>query len=162
MNLLKRLKSNPDQEVPAKPDERRISRFRREIDKAFDRAWRSMQRDPWGALRDLAPWPPVDVEEDDHAITLSVDLPGLDAEDIEVQVSGNQLAVRGARKEERKSREAGVRRHERFTGGFTRTLTLPSGVDAAKIQAHQENGVLRIVAPKVPGERPKRVPVQVG
>jgi HSP20 family protein len=161
MNLLKRLKRNPDQEVPAKPAEGRTSRFRREIDKAFDRAWRSMQRDPWAALRDLAPWPPVDVEEDDQAITLRVDVPGLDTEDIDIQVSGNQLTVRGARHEDRKAKDGPVRRHERFTGEFTRTLTLPASVDAQKIQAHQENGVLRIVAPKIPGQRPRRIPVQV-
>jgi len=91
-----------------------------------------------------------------------VDVPGLEPDDIDIQVSGNQLTIRGARNEERADRNGGGRRHERYSGEFTRTLTLPSDFDAQKIEAHQENGVLRIVAPKVPGERPKRVPVQMG
>ena len=160
MNLLKHLKRTPEQELPAKSDGNGLSRFRREVDHAFERAWRAMQRDPWTALIELAPWPAIDVEESDQAVTLRVDVPGLDPGDFDVKVSGNQLTICGARNEERTAKKDGMRRHERYAGEFTRTLTLPSYVDAEKIQAHHENGVLRIIAPKIPREGPKRVVVQ--
>jgi HSP20 family protein len=89
-----------------------------------------------------------------------VDVPGINAKDIEVDVSGNLLTVRGSREEEKKSKTGGVWRHERHSGSFLRTVTLPTYVDSAKVEAKYDKGVLTITAPKIPGAGPKRVPVK--
>ena len=116
--------------------------------------------DVFGDVPDLVPWPAMDVAEDDKGVTLRVDLPGMAAKEVDVEVSGNQLTVRGSREEESKEEKGGYRRHERRTGSFSRTVTLPPYVDTAKVDAKYDKGVLTVTAPKVPGAGPKRVTVK--
>jgi HSP20 family protein len=140
-----------------------FSRMRGELDRTFDRLW----KDPWSALDDsfglpstlntFNAWPAVDVSEDDHAVTLRVDVPGLDEKDLDVEASGNLLTIRGSREEEHA--DGKHRRRERLTGSFVRTVTLPSYVDASALEARYDKGVLTITAPKQPGKGPRRVKV---
>jgi HSP20 family protein len=148
----------------------RPSEYRRQIDRAFDRLMREFDRDPIRALStlprrlesltgNLAAWPAIDVAEDDKAVTLRVDVPGLDPKDVDVEVSGNVLTIQGKRQDEWSENERGVRRRERISGSFARTITLPTYVDAAKAEASYQNGTLTITIPKIEGKGPKRVPV---
>lgn len=162
MNLLKRFgRSNEDRGDLSRGAAHGLSLFRREMDRAFDRVWREFERDPWAAGADeLAPWPAMDVEEDDKAVTLRVDVPGLGPRDIEVEVAGDLLTVKGTRREHQRSEgNGGAARHERYVGSFTRTVPLPPYVDADKIEARYNKGVLIVTAPKIPGEGSRRVPV---
>ena len=139
-----------------------LSRLRGEVDQAFERVWRDFGRDPWSALNsfDLPTfnaWPAVDVNEDDRAVTLRADVPGLDEKDLDVEVSGNRLTIRGSREEAHEDKAN--RRHERVTGSFVRTVTLPSYVDPAGVEARYDKGVLTVTVPKIPGRGPKRVSV---
>jgi len=145
--------------------------FREQIDRAFDRVWKDFDRDPWSALSTLPEqlsslsswnWPAVDMAEDDRAITLRVDVPGLDEKDLEVEVSGNLLTVRGSRRDEWDERKHGVRRRERVSGSFARTITLPQYADGANVEARYDKGTLTVTVPKVPGKGPKRVAVTAG
>jgi len=147
-----------------------LNRFRDEMDRAFDRVWREFDRDdPWPAMSNvpgtfgsLTDWPAIDVAEDDKALTLRADLPGLDPKDVEVEVSGNLLTIRGERETERSDAKAGIRRRERRFGSFARTLPLPDYLDADKVEARYDRGTMTITVPKVAGKGPKRVNVTSG
>ena len=159
MNLIKKIKGGAETGAVTKPAQG-LSMFRRELDRAFDRTLRAFARDPWGALEDLEPsWPPTDVSEDEKSFSVRMDVPGLGPKDIDVEVSEDVLTVKGARKEEHEEWNGGTYRHERFYGSFARSITLPPSVDAEKVEAKYDKGVLTVTAPKVPGAEPKKVPV---
>ena len=142
--------------------------FRQEMAQTFDRIWRDLDRgDPWSALSHLpesfgAPgdWPAIDMAEDDNAVTLRVDVPGMDASDIDVEVSGNVLTLRGQRTDEWSHDRKGVYHRERRSGSFVRTVPLPEYVEADRIEARYDRGTLTLTAPKAPGKGPRRVPVK--
>src|SRR5246127_1812862 len=92
--------------------------------------------------------PPVDVYEDEHNVSLKIEVPGIDEKDIDVRIENNVLTVHGERKFEKEEKEENFRRVERQYGSFTRTFTLPSTVDAEKVQADYEKGILKIALPK--------------
>jgi HSP20 family protein len=106
--------------------------------------------------------PPVDVYEDEHNVVLKVEVPGIDEKDIDVRVENNVLTVHGERKVEQEEKEENFRRIERQYGSFTRTFTLPSTVDAERIQADYDKGILKIVLPKKAEAKPKQIKVNVG
>jgi HSP20 family protein len=149
---------------PTKQIDRPISAFRRGLEKAFNRTYNAFERNPLSIFRDLPSWPAIDVAEDEKNLTLRIDVPGLKPADIDVEVSGNLLTIRGQREEAdwKDPRRPGRDnyRHERFFGSFSRTLTLPEYVDAEKIDARYDKGVLVLNVPKVPGAGPKRIPVK--
>jgi HSP20 family protein len=105
--------------------------------------------------------PAVDVFEDADAITLKVELPEVDAKDVDIQIEGNQLTVRGERKLEKAEDREGYHRIERTYGAFSRSFTLPTTVDAEHISAESRDGVLRIVLPKRAETKPRQIKVQV-
>jgi len=106
--------------------------------------------------------PPVDVYEDEHNVVLKVEVPGIDEKDIDVRVENNVLTVHGERKVEKEEKEENFRRIERQYGSFTRTFTLPSTVDAERIQADYDKGILKIVLPKKAEAKPKSIKVNIG
>src|SRR5512143_3727965 len=79
--------------------------------------------------------PAVDVYEDEHNVTLKVQVPGIDEKDIDVRIENNTLTLHGERKFEKEEKEENYRRVERQYGSFTRTFTLPNTVDTEKVQA---------------------------
>src|SRR5437764_14164549 len=81
---------------------------------------------PEEALTTTSFAPPVDIYEDEHTITLKMEVPGIDEKDIDVRIEGNALAVHGERKLEKDEREESYRRIERQYGRLTRSLTLPN------------------------------------
>jgi len=102
--------------------------------------------------------PSVDVEENEDMFLVSADVPGVKKDDIKIDVSGNSLRVSGERRREVK--EEGY--YERSSGRFSRSFTLPENVDANKIEAHFEDGVLRLVLPKTEVKGAKEIKVQSG
>jgi HSP20 family protein len=104
--------------------------------------------------------PPVDVYEDEHNITLKIEVPGIDEKDIDVQIENNTLTVHGERKLEKEEKEENYRRVERQYGSFTRSFTLP--VDAEQVQAHYDKGILKIQLAKKAEAKPKQIKVNVG
>ncbi len=98
--------------------------------------------------------PAVDIFEEEDAIVLSAELPGMKAEDVHVHVENQVLTLSGERKLEREEQKEGYHRVERSYGTFTRSFTLPKHVDAENIEAKLEDGVLRLRLPKrAPAER---------
>ena len=106
--------------------------------------------------------PAVDVYEDEHNITLKIEVPGIDEKDIDVRIENNTLVVHGERKIEKEEKEENYRRVERQYGGFTRTFTLPNTVETDNVSASYDKGVLKIKLAKKAEAKPKQIKVSVG
>src|SRR5579859_2697862 len=106
--------------------------------------------------------PAVDVYEDEHKVSLKIEVPGIDEKDIDVRIENNTLTVQGERKIEKEEKEENYRRVERQYGSFTRTFTLPQTVDTEHVSANYEKGVLKITLPKKAEAKPKQIKVNVG
>jgi HSP20 family protein len=111
-----------------------------------------------GSSRELVP--AADVYETAEGITLLVDLPGHDPKAIEVKVENDTLTLKSERKVERTDKE-GARRLERSFGMYARSFVLPRTVDASKVEARYENGVLTLSVPRREESRPRVVEVKV-
>jgi HSP20 family protein len=105
--------------------------------------------------------PPVDVYEDEHNITLKIEVPGIDENDINISIENNTLTVRGERRFEKDEKEENFHRIERVYGSFARSFTVPNTVDPEQISAHYEKGVLKIRLAKKAEAKPKLIKVNV-
>jgi HSP20 family protein len=106
--------------------------------------------------------PPVDIYEDEHTITLKLEVPGIDEKDIDVRIENTTLTIHGARRIENDEKEENFRRVERRYGEFTRSFTLPSSVDPGQVTANYDKGVLKISLAKKAEAKPKQIKVNVG
>jgi HSP20 family protein len=106
--------------------------------------------------------PPVDVYEDEHSVNVKIEVPGVDEKDIDVRIENNVLTVHGERKFEKEEKQENFRRVERQYGSFTRTFTLPTTVDAEKVAASYDKGILKIALPKKAEAKPKQIKISVG
>jgi HSP20 family protein len=117
----------------------------------FDEGGRNGERRRWA--------PAVDLVEREDSLVLRADLPGLKEEDVQIEVRDNVLTISGERRAEFEDSEQGYYRIERAFGSFSRSLTLPEGVDSDKIDASFENGVLEVKIPKPEARKPKRISI---
>ena len=117
-----------------------------------------------GAGRPVARrWTPaLDVVETDEHYVLRADLPGLSESDVKIELEENVLTISGERKAEHQERKGGYYRVERSSGSFSRSLTLPEGVDADGIKAGFDNGVLEVSIPKPEQHKPRKVQISLG
>jgi len=106
--------------------------------------------------------PAVDVYEDEHRISLKLEVPGVKQEDLDVRVENQTLTVKGERKFEAEEKEENFHRIERRFGSFVRSFSLPVSVDTASIAAKYENGVLAIQLTKKEAAKPKQVKIEIG
>src|SRR5579863_1891845 len=106
--------------------------------------------------------PAVDVYEDEHQVNLKIEVPGIDEKDIDVRIENNTLTVHGERKFEKEEKEENFRRVERQYGSFTRSFTLPTTVDAEKVSANYDKGILKVTLAKKAEAKPKQIKVNVG
>jgi HSP20 family protein len=105
-------------------------------------------------------FPPSDIFEDDKAVKIVAEIPGVRSEEVKITLENNLLTIRGEKRQEAEERNERVHRYERSYGSFERTFALPRTVDSDQIQASHENGVLTITLPKVEQARPREIPVQ--
>jgi HSP20 family protein len=101
------------------------------------------------------------VETGDHFV-LKADLPGMKESDVNIEIEKNVLTVSGERKAELEEKHEGYYRLERSTGAFSRSLTLPEGIEADAVTAAFDNGVLEVRIPKPAEIKPQRVQIAVG
>jgi HSP20 family protein len=130
-----------------------LNRLQGEVDRLLGR---------WGVEmpRALAPFPPVNVWEDGEAFYVEAELPGLKQDQVHVAVTNrSELTLQGERQPEEAAGGSWHRR-ERGFGKFQRVLTLPGPVDAEKVEARLEQGVLRLRLPKAEEARPRRIEVK--
>ena len=127
----------------------------------MNRLFRDSYGDREEALNTSTFAPPVDVYEDEHNVTLKIEVPGIDEKDIDVRVENNTLTVHGERRFEKEEKEENFRRVERQYGSFTRSFTLPNTVSTENIQANYEKGILKIQLAKKAEAKPKQIKVNV-
>ena len=113
----------------------------------------------WKPNGERAWMPAVDVFEKDDKFIIKAELPGMKEDDIDVSVVGNTLAIKGEKQTESEVKEEEYYRCERTYGSFYRSVPLPSSVDANKIEANYENGILEVSLPKAAEAKPKKVKV---
>jgi HSP20 family protein len=129
------------------------------MNRLFQDSFGSSNRDE--ALTTSSFVPPVDIYEDEHNITLKIEVPGIEQKDIDVRLENNTLMVRGERKFEKEEKEENFHRVERRYGSFFRAFTLPNTVDAESVSADYDNGVLKIKLAKKAEAKPKQIKVNV-
>ncbi len=129
---------------------------------------------PLEMMRDLMSWDPFreltrtmpsgaafvpsfEVKERKDAFTVKADLPGVREEDLDVSLTENRLTISGTRDEEKKEEGERYYTYERSYGNFTRSFTLPEGIDAEHIEAELKDGVLNVTLPKRPEVQPKKI-----
>src|SRR5215469_1098003 len=142
--------------------------FRGEMDRLFDRfgfpslrrvfdiepAWRPASSFTFSA-------PAIDMSEDEKAYKVSAELPGLDAEDVDVSISGNTLVLKGEKRQEKEEKEKNYYFSERAYGSFQRAFELPASVDRDKVSADFAKGVLTITLPKTPDAQKQQKKIEV-
>jgi HSP20 family protein len=138
--------------LPASP----FAVLRSEIDNLFDGFLRG---DPRNVLSGVRPYPALNVWEDHEALYAEAEIPGLRMEDVEVLVNGNELSVKGRRPATEES-DSVYHRRERGAGEFARFMTLPTEVDADRVEATLKDGVLLIKLPKAERARARKITVQ--
>ena len=122
----------------------------------MDRMMRQMSRVPEQSFI-----PAVDVYETKDAVVIETPLAGMDVNDVSVNVEGNTLIISGESNKEREVDEKNYYRKEVRTGSFHRALRLPKEVDAEKIKAEFEQGVLKITAPKTESKEAKKINIDI-
>jgi HSP20 family protein len=105
--------------------------------------------------------PAVDIEEKDGKLIMKAELPGVNKEDIHVEVKDGYLNLRGARNLEHEDRDKGYHRIERSFGSFERSFVLPEGVTAEDIHAHYKDGVLELIMSVHETPKPKAIEIKV-
>ncbi|MBI5221122.1 MAG: Hsp20/alpha crystallin family protein [Candidatus Liptonbacteria bacterium] len=134
----------------------------------FDRDWSEdfWQESPLAHRAGLIPirnfLPAVDVKEDEKAVVVEMEVPGLDPEKTSISVEGNHLKVEAIREEKKEEKNKKFFCQEIRRGSFSRLVRLPAPVDADKVEATYEKGILTVILPKVrPEQREKKVSIKV-
>jgi HSP20 family protein len=122
----------------------------------------------WDPFREMTPFipdervelaPAFEIKETKDSYLFKADVPGIKAGDLDVSLTGNRLSVTGKREAEKEDKGDRYYTYERSYGSFTRSFTLPDGVDTASLHASVNDGVLSIVLPKRPEAQAKKIPI---
>jgi HSP20 family protein len=124
------------------------------FDEAFTRPWG--QTDGWHGMG----VPSVDMFETDAEVVIKAALPGMKAEDVQINVTGEMLTIKGETTEKADVKEKAYHIREQRTGGFERTISLPTAVVSDKAKAEFEDGILTVSLPKAEEVKPKTITVK--
>ena len=130
-----------------------LERMRRQMDRLYDDAM-TPHRLPQAGV-----FPLVNLTENKDKYFVRAELPGVKADELDLQVTGNNLAISGERKIAAEDESAKYHRREREAGTFSRMIGLPGEVDSDKVEAKLENGILTVVVPKAEIAKPKQISV---
>lgn len=138
---------------------REFEGLQRDMNRLFDSLARTGDS---GLGSDIAFMPAAEIQETPEAIQLKLEVPGMEAKDLDVQVTAEAVAIKGDRKSETKTEEKGVTRSEFRYGSFRRVIPLPARIKNDQVQAEYKNGVLNLTLPKAEAEKNKVVKVNLG
>lgn len=116
----------------------------------------------WKEASDAFFVPSAEITETDEAVHLKLEIPGMDAKDLDIQVTKDEISISGERKEESTTEEKGYTRSEFRYGQFKRVIPLPRKVQNDAVEAEYKDGILRLVLPKAEEEKNKVIKVNVG
>jgi HSP20 family protein len=136
---------------------RELGSLQSEMNRLFNTVFDTPAPANGGTLRRWMP--AMDLVESGEHFVLRADLPGMGEEDIKIELEDGTLTVSGERKAEHESEEEGYYRVERAFGSFSRSLTLPKGVDADAVSASFDRGVLEVRIPKPEARKPRRIEI---
>lgn len=152
--------------VPSRPPEL-LARWERDMERMVEDFWRrpfptlgGMER-WWPSRAVLLQAPVLDVYEEKDEVVVKAELPGLSKDEIEVNLTGSMLTLKGEKKKEEEIKEKDYYRSERSYGAFTRSVELPSEVKTDQVRATFKDGVLEIRAPKTEEAKKKSVSVKI-
>ena len=131
--------------------------IQREFDRLFDQLGTA-----WDTVADFDVATRMDVKETDGGLEITVEMPGVDQKDVKVTIEDGLLTISGEKRSETERKEKDYRVAERTFGAFSRSISLPSSIDAEKITASMDKGVLKLVAPKDGKSKAKTVAIQAG
>jgi len=136
---------------------RELSSLQTEMNRLFNTAFDTSPGGNGGGSRRWAP--AMDLLETEDHFVLRADLPGMTQSDVNIELEDNVLTVSGERKAEHEEKREGFYRVERAFGSFSRSLTLPKGVDADAVTAGFDNGVLEVRIPKPEERKPRKITI---
>ncbi|MRR33204.1 Hsp20/alpha crystallin family protein [bacterium] len=137
---------------------RELRSMQEQMSRLLDMAW---NREPGEELREGVWQPLVDIFENDEAVVIKAELPGVDQRDIEVKIEDAMLVIRGERKQDSEIRREYYHRIERCYGPFQRSFSLPQSIDRESVKAVCDKGVLTVTLPKKEEIKPKQINVEV-
>jgi len=145
--------------------ERELERFRREIDRLFEDFFSGVRFPSLfkrvRELEEFPTYPAIDMYDDKDNVVVKAEVPGLSKDDIEIQIKGRDLIIKGEKKKEEEIKEDNYYYAERSYGSFSRVIRLPIDIKPDKVKAKFKNGVLEIILPKVEEAKPKEIKVEV-
>ena len=141
---------------------REISSLQTEMNRLFNAAFEGPGGGGAAATAARRWTPAMDLLETEDQFVLRADLPGLSEEDVNIELEDNVLTVSGERKAEHEEKREGFYRMERAYGAFSRSLTLPKGVDPEAVTAAFDRGVLEVRVPKPEQRKPRRISISTG
>jgi HSP20 family protein len=139
-----------------------LAQLRRQMDTLFDRFF----DDPWGYSGSELPWgrllagPRTDLADSANEVIVTMELPGVDPKEVDIQITGDLLTVRGEKKADKEEKQRDYHYVERQYGSFQRTVQLPSTVDPEKVDAAFKNGVLTITLAKRADAQARKIKVR--
>lgn len=132
---------------------REMQRFQDEMNRMFDTSLS-------GSNNQVDAVPALNIYSNGNEAFIAAEVPGVDIKDLEISVVGSNLTVSGSREAEAMDEKATYHRQERTTGYFSRSIELPFPVEADKVEAALENGILKITLPRAEADRPRRISVK--
>ena len=135
-----------------------MSSLQRQLNRLFDEA---LTTDTWDEWSNLSGVPAAELTQTEEALHLKLEVPGMEAKDLDIQVTADSVSISGERKEETKSEAKGVTRSEFRYGKFSRVIPLPVKIQNTNVTAEYKDGILNLTLPKSEEERHKVVKVNL-
>ncbi|UCE51481.1 MAG: Hsp20/alpha crystallin family protein [Desulfobacterales bacterium] len=137
-----------------------ISRLGSELDDLYGRFFGRGPMIPERFLQEEALFPALDISEGKKEITVKAEIPGVEADDLDVSLDGRTLIIKGEKKQEKEDKDENYHRMERSYGYFRRTVQLPVDVDPSKVEASYKKGVLKVTLKKTKESEAKKIEVR--
>ncbi len=139
---------------------RYLAELQEDMNRLFDLSLARLPREALG--ESVAEWlPAVDVIDEKDKLRIKADLPGVDKNNVEVNIEDGVLTIKGERKQEKEEKDKNYYRRECFYGVFERSISLPAEVDIEKAEANYKDGVLEIILPKKEEAKPKQLKLKI-
>lgn len=134
-----------------------VDSIQSEVNRIFDGFFGGQRSTNGGSTRRWIP--AMDLAETEDALVLTADLPGMGEDDVSIEIKDNVLTISGERADTRETKDRGYHRVERSLGKFSRSMSLPEGIDPDKVAADFQRGVLEVTIPKPEERKPHRVAI---
>ena len=136
-----------------------MSSLQRQLNRLFDDA---LIPETWSDFGNISKIPAAELTENDEAFNLKLEVPGMEAKDLDIEVTVDRVSISGERKSETKSEENGRTRSEFRYGKFSRVIPLPKPIQNTNVTAEYKDGILNLTLPKAESEKTKVVKVNLG